>query len=304
MPQNTNHILMIRPAAFGYNAQTAVSNAFQNVSAVSSDASEKALAEFDAFVVLLRQNGVQVWVVDDTEDPSKPDAIFPNNWFSSHDDSRIVLYPMQAENRRLERRADITHHLAEVFTMHDIVDYTAFEQEQKFLEGTGSMVLDRINKVCYACLSPRTDKEVLQAFCKEFGYSLVDFTATDRNGKLIYHTNVMMCIGERFMVVCLECVPDEKEKMRIRNSTRKTIIEISFNQVEHFAGNMLEVINDKGEKLIVMSQQAYGSLTASQAVQLQHFGKIIASPLTTIESIGGGSARCMMAEIFLPVKTV
>jgi hypothetical protein len=304
MPQNTNHILMIRPATFGYNEQTAVSNAFQNVSAVSSDASEKALAEFDAFVVLLRQNGVQVWVVDDTEDPSKPDAIFPNNWFSSHDDSRIVLYPMQAENRRLERRADITHHLAEVFTMHDIVDYTAFEQEQKFLEGTGSMVLDRINKVCYACLSPRTDKEVLQAFCKEFGYSLVDFTATDRNGKLIYHTNVMMCIGERFMVVCLECVPDEKEKMRIRNSTRKTIIEISFNQVEHFAGNMLEVINDKGEKLIVMSQQAYGSLTASQAVQLQHFGKIIASPLTTIESIGGGSARCMMAEIFLPVKTV
>jgi hypothetical protein len=302
MPQNTNHILMIRPAAFGFNEQTAGSNAFQQQSSNMHETAQKALQEFDGFVDQLRKNGVQVWVVEDTPEPVKPDAVFPNNWFSLHDDSRMVLYPMQAENRRLERRPDIAHHLAEVFTMHDIVDYTTFEQEGKFLEGTGSMVLDRVNKVCYACLSPRTHKEVLKAFCKEFGYSLIDFTAADRNGTLIYHTNVVMCLGERFMVVCLECIPDEKERMRIRNSTRKTIIEISFNQLEHFAGNMLEVLSDQGQKLIVMSQQAYSSLTASQTVQLEHFGKIIAAPLTTIETTGGGSARCMMAEIFLPLK--
>lgn len=303
MSQNTNHILMIRPAGFAFNTQTAGSNSFQDSSAQSADTQQKALAEFDGFVDTLRANGVQVWVVDDTEDPHTPDAVFPNNWFSLHDDSRMVLYPMQAENRRLERRADIAHHLAEVFTMHDIVDYTAFEQDSKFLEGTGSMVLDRENKICYACISPRTHIEILQRFCITMGYTLIDFTATDKAGKLIYHTNVVMCVGQEFMVICMECIPNEAERTRIKNSTKKTIVEISFEQLEHFAGNMLEVVNDKGEHLLVMSEQAHKSLTSTQISQLEQFAKIVSAPLYTIEANGGGSARCMMAEIFLPMKS-
>ncbi len=302
MPQNTQHIMMIRPVQFTFNEQTADSNSFQQSSAKSVDTQVKALEEFDNFVSILRTNGVQVWVVDDTAEPHTPDSIFPNNWISTHEDGRIGLYPMQAENRRLERRADIAHHLAEVFSLQDIVDYSAYEKEGKFLEGTGSMVLDRINKICYACLSPRTDKELLQQFCMDFGYRLIDFTAVDRQGKLIYHTNVVLCVGESFLVVCMDCIPSEEERNRIRHSTRKTIIEISFNQLEHFAGNMLEVVNGKGEHFIVMSEQAYKSLTVSQVVQLEHFAKIIFSPLYTIEANGGGSARCMMAEIFLPLK--
>jgi hypothetical protein len=292
---------MIRPAHFGFNEQTAGSNSFQDSNVQATDTHQKAIKEFDGFVDQLRKYGVQVWVVEDSSEPHTPDAVFPNNWFSMHDDSRMVLYPMQAENRRMERRADIAHHLGETFSLQDIVDYTAFEKEAKFLEGTGSMVLDRINKICYACLSPRTDKDILDLFCKEFGYTLVDFIAKDRSGKLIYHTNVVMSVGEHFMMVCLECIPDESEQIRIKNTSRKTIIELSLS-LEHFAGNALEVINDKGEHFIVMSEQAYGSLTVSQRTQLEQFGKIITAPLYTIEAIGGGSARCMMAEIFLPIK--
>lgn len=302
MSQNTQHIMMIRPVQFTFNEQTADSNSFQQSSAKSADTQLKALEEFDDFVSVLRSNGIQVWVVDDTPEPHTPDSIFPNNWISTHEDGRMGLYPMQAENRRLERRADIAHHLGEVFSLMDIVDYSAFEKEGKFLEGTGSMVLDRTNKICYACLSPRTHKELLQQFCTDFGYRLVDFTAVDRQGKLIYHTNVVLCVGESFLVVCLDCIPNEDERNRIIHSTQKTIIEISFNQLEHFAGNMLEVVNGKGEHFVVMSEQAYKSLTVSQVVQLEHFAKIISSPLYTIEANGGGSARCMMAEIFLPMK--
>ncbi len=294
---------MIRPAGFAFNPETAESNSFQDRSAQSNDTQLKALAEFDGFVETLRGHGVQVWVVEDTGEPHTPDAIFPNNWFSLHDDSRMALYPMQAENRRLERRADIAHHLGEVFTMHDIVDLTAFEKEGKFLEGTGSMVLDREHKICYACLSPRTHQDVLKQFCDEFGYTLVDFHATDRNGGLIYHTNVVMCVGEKFIVICMECIKDETECEKIRKTASQTIIEISLEQLEHFAGNMLEVVNDKGEHLLVMSEQAHKSLTASQVSELEQFAKIVSAPLYTIESNGGGSARCMMAEIFLPLKT-
>ncbi|AMS26727.1 amidinotransferase [Bacteroidetes bacterium UKL13-3] len=302
MPQNTHHIMMIRPVRFSFNEQTAQSNSFQKASAKVDDTQQKALQEFDHFVDVLRANGVQVWVVDDTEDPHTPDSIFPNNWISMHDDSRIALYPMQAENRRLERRADIAHHLAEVFSMHDIVDYTAAENEGQFLEGTGSMVLDRDKKICYACLSPRTHPAMLERFCADFGYKLISFTAIDKQGKLIYHTNVVMCVGKQFMVVCFDCIPNETERRLIRNSSTKTIIEISFEQLEHFAGNMLEVVNEKGDNLLVMSEQAYKSLTVSQVAQLVFFAKIVIAPLYTIESNGGGSARCMMAEIFLPLK--
>jgi hypothetical protein len=302
MLQHTNHIMMIRPVKFDFNEQTSESNSFQNANAKAGNTQEKALAEFDGFVEVLRKNGVQVWVVEDTEEPHTPDSIFPNNWLSMHDDSRIALYPMQAANRRLERRSDIAHHLGEQFSLHDIVDYTAAEKEEKFLEGTGSMVLDREHKICYACISPRTHKDLLEQFCKDFDYTLIDFTAVDKTGKLIYHTNVVMSIGQQFMLVCLECIPSEDERNRIIHSTQKNIIEISYHQLEHFAGNALEVINDKGETLIVMSEQAYLSLTASQTIQLEHFGKIVYAPLYTIEANGGGSARCMMAEIFLPVK--
>ncbi|MES2779376.1 MAG: arginine deiminase-related protein [Bacteroidota bacterium] len=302
MAQNTHHIMMIRPVRFTFNEQTAESNSFQQANAQSEDTQTKALQEFDSFVDILRKNGVQVWVVDDTDEPHTPDSIFPNNWISMHEDSRIALYPMQAENRRLERRSDIAHHLAEVFAMQDIVDYTASETEELFLEGTGSMVLDRDKKICYACLSPRTHPSLLERFCADFGYRLISFTAIDKRGKLIYHTNVIMCVGKQFMVVCFDCIPNEAERRIIRSSTTKTIIEISFEQLEHFAGNMLEVINEKSEHLLVMSEQAYKSLTVSQIAQLEFFAKIVTAPLYTIEANGGGSARCMMAEIFLPVK--
>lgn len=302
MAQNTHHIMMIRPVRFTFNEQTAESNSFQQAAAKSEDTQARALQEFDDFVEILRKNGVQVWVVEDTDEPHTPDSIFPNNWISMHDDSRIVLYPMQAENRRLERRPDIAHHLAETFAMQDIVDYTASEKEEIFLEGTGSMVLDRDRKICYACLSPRTHPALLEKFCADFGYKLIPFTATDKQGKLIYHTNVVMCVGKRFMVICFDCIASETERRIIRSSTNKTIIEISFEQLEHFAGNMLEVINEKGQQILVMSEQAYNSLTVSQIAQLEFFAKIVTAPLYTIEANGGGSARCMMAEIFLPMK--
>lgn len=302
MPQNTHHIMMIRPAQFSFNEQTADSNSFQQSASQAVDIHQQALKEFDDFVAILRKNHVQVWVVDDTEDPHTPDAIFPNNWISMHDDSRMVLYPMQAENRRLERRADIAHHLAEVFTLHDIVDYTASEKDGQFLEGTGSMVLDRDKKICYACLSPRTHPALLERFCSDFGYTLISFTALDTEGNPIYHTNVVMCVGKQFMVVCFDCIPDENERRKIRNATTKTIIELSVAQLEHFAGNMLEVVNEKGEQLLVMSEQAYKSLTISQVARLEFFAQIVTAPLYAIEEVGGGSARCMMAEIFLPLK--
>lgn len=302
MSQNTHHIMMIRPVRFTFNEQTAESNAFQQTNAKANNTQEKALQEFDDFVDVLRKNNVQVWVVDDTEEPHTPDSIFPNNWISMHEDSRIALYPMQAENRRQERRADIVHHLSEVFTIHDIEDYTLSEQQGKYLEGTGSMVLDRVNKICYACISPRTHIELLNQFCSDFGYQLVDFTARDSNGKLIYHTNVVMCVGEQFLVVCMECIPDLTEREKIRHSTSKPIIEISMDQLNHFAGNMLEVVNEKGEHLLVMSEQAHKSLSPQQVSELEKYARIVSAPLYTIESNGGGSARCMMAEIFLPLK--
>lgn len=302
MSQNTHHIMMIRPVRFTFNEQTAESNAFQQSGAKADDTNEKALKEFDAFVDVLRKNDVQVWVVDDTEEPHTPDSIFPNNWISMHEDSRIAVYPMQAENRRQERRADIVHHLAEVFTVHDIADYTQSEQDGKFLEGTGSMVLDREHKICYACISPRTHMEVLKQFCNDFGYRLVDFIAKDAGGKLIYHTNVVMCVGQQFLVVCMECITDEADREQIRNSTPKPIIEISMDQLNHFAGNMLEVVNEKDEHLLIMSEQAHKSLKPEQIKQLEQYARIVSAPLYTIESNGGGSARCMMAEIFLPIK--
>jgi hypothetical protein len=300
--QNTNHILMIRPVRFSFNEQTAESNAFQHATEKADDTQHKALDEFTHMVEILDENGVSVYVVDDTLEPHKPDSIFPNNWISFHENGTVGLYPMQAENRRLERRADILELLTTHFTIDDIIDLTQAEKENKFLEGTGSMVLDRENKICYACLSPRTNEKLVDEFCKQFSYKKIIFTARDTSSMLIYHTNVVMCVGEKFMVICMESIHDLDEKNAIKNSTQKEIIEISLEQLHHFAGNMLEVKNKDGEHLLVMSDQAYSSLLPEQIFKLGKYARIIPIPLYTIEANGGGSARCMMAEIFLPEK--
>jgi hypothetical protein len=302
--QTTSHILMIRPVNFGFNEETAESNAFQNRHAEKNGVQEKALKEFDAMVKTLRYNKVDVTVIDDTPQPYTPDSIFPNNWVSFHADGSIFLYPMQAENRRLERREDIISQLEDNFAVKHIIDLSRFEAEDKFLEGTGSMVLDRENKIAYACLSPRTNRDVLALFCEETGYEAICFDALDEHNKAIYHTNVLMCIGGKFAVICLDSIPNPHEKVVVVESiksTQKEIIEISFAQMNQFAGNMLEISNLYGESLIVMSQNAYRALTELQKKALQKYGKLVYADINTIEENGGGSARCMMAEIHLPV---
>ncbi len=307
MSQTTSKILMIRPASFGFNDQTAESNAFQQSQAVVPEAAQNALKEFDAFVNLLKSKGVDVQVINDTIEPHKPDAIFPNNWVSFHDNGDVLLYPMQAENRRLERREDIVRKLEDQFTVKHIIDLSRFEIENKFLEGTGSMVLDRENRIAYACLSPRTDKEVLDTFCKHLNYTPITFTATDANQQVIYHTNVMMCVGKQFGVICSDSIRDENEKQAVTKALTdagKEIVDITLNQMNRFAGNMLEVQGGDGRSLLVMSKSAHRSLTDAQIDQLQQYTEIVSADLTTIEILGGGSARCMLAEIHLPVAAV
>lgn len=303
MSQTASTLLMIRPVGFQYNDETATTNAFQHSESRRPDAQERALREFNALVKLLRDHGIQVLTVDDTIEPHTPDSIFPNNWISTHEEGLVVVYPMHAVNRRLERRADILQTLAERFVMYDILDFTGSEKEQQFLEGTGSMVLDRDIHMCYACISPRTHKVLLQQFCNKLGYELMAFEALDEKHQPIYHTNVMLCLGEKFMVVCLDCIPDAEQQHRIVQSTSKEIIPISIDQMNHFAGNMLEVHNTSGEKFIVMSSAAYEALLPEQITRLEKYGRIIHSPIPTIESHGGGSVRCMLAEVFLPPKT-
>jgi hypothetical protein len=303
--QSTSHLLMIRPVSFGFNEQTAGSNAFQTKLGDKNEVQNKALAEFNNLVTVLRNNGVDVTVIDDTPEPHTPDSIFPNNWVSFHGDGNIFLYPMQAENRRLERREDIINQLEDHFKVHHIVDLSRFEHDHKFLEGTGSMVLDRIGKIAYACLSPRTDRDVLAIFCEQTGYKAICFDAVDEHGKAIYHTNVLMCVGSKFAVICLDSIPNPHERILVTESlqnTRKEIIEISFEQMNQFAGNMLEVQNKNGEALIVMSQSAFKSLNDVQRIKLGKYGKLIYSNISTIETNGGGSARCMIAEVHLPYE--
>lgn len=295
---------MIRPVRFGYNEETAVNNAFQ----VQNDdplVQEKALKEFDQFVKVLRENGVDVTVINDSDEPHTPDSVFPNNWVSFHDDGSILLYPMYAVSRRRERKQHVLDAVAKKFIISNKADLSFYEKENIFLEGTGSMVLDRDYKIAYACLSQRTNKKVLTDFCNRLGYKPVAFTATDVDGLAIYHTNVMMCVGDKFVVICLDAIQNKEERSSVENTIRETgkkIIPITYEQMNHFAGNMLQVENDKKEKLLVMSSQAYESLTEEQVKILSGYNKIIHSPLTIIEKNGGGSARCMMAEIHLPVK--
>lgn len=292
---------MIRPVHFGFNAQTAVNNAFQ-VEGADTAAQEKAQMEFDNFVTLLRSNDIDVTVIDDSPEPHTPDSIFPNNWISFHSNGIICLYPMFAENRRQERKPAVIEQLKQKFNITDTIDFTGYEKDQLYLEGTGSMVLDRDHKIAYACLSPRTNKLVLDDFCKQMGYRPVLFTAVDYNAKDIYHTNVMMCVADRYVVVCLDSLPYHAEFQMMQETIGKTgkeLVNISLEQMGQFAGNMLQVQNRSGEKLLVMSSQAYASLRPEQIEKLEGYNRILHAPLTTIETNGGGSARCMLAEIFL-----
>jgi len=297
---------MVRPVRFTYNAQTALTNAFQsNTSTDDQQTQDLALAEFDGFVKILKENGVEVIQVFDTPEPHKPDSIFPNNWVSFHEDGTVVLYPMLTENRRWERRRSILELIGTGFQINHEIDLTHYEAENKFLEGTGSMILDRENKICYACLSPRTDIEVLNDFAQKLGYRTVVFTSLDANGKKVYHTNVMMCVAKKYVVICLESIKDEKECENVIftiHQSGKEIVPISLAQMNKFAGNMLELHNAQGESLLVMSEQAYQSLEQKQIDQIRQYSKIIYAPLYTIETNGGGSARCMLAEVHLPKK--
>jgi len=311
MNQTTNTILMIRPVAFRMNEQTAVNNYYQKVldNLLPATVNAKAQEEFDVFVKKLQAVGVNVVVVDDTLNPDTPDSIFPNNWISFHETGDVVLYPMFAENRRGERREDVLDILEDNgFVINEIMDYTSAEEDGFYLEGTGSIVLDRENGKAYCALSPRADEELCIEFCEDFEYSPVIFEAFQTvNGerKLIYHTNVMMCIGDTFAVICADCIDDKKERKMVLDSLKgdeKEIILITEAQVNNFAGNMLEVRGADDRRYLVMSSSAHQSLTKKQIAQLEEHLTIVSSSLDTIEACGGGSARCMMAEIFLPLE--
>lgn len=302
--QHTSHLLMIKPVNFSFNAETAVNNSFQTPSA-ESGIQEKARQEFETFIETLKAKDIDVTVVEDTPAPYTPDSVFPNNWISFHEDGSICLYPMFAQNRRMERKPTVLSAIAEKFSILQTHDFTSNEDRNLFLEGTGSMVLDRENKIAYACLSPRTDVKVLEQFCATMNYSPVAFTSVDIAGDPIYHTNVMMCVADEYVIICLESVKDPKEKEMVVSqihTTGKKIIEISFDQMNHFAGNMLQVHNNKEQKFLVMSSQAYHALNKDQIEEIEKFNPIIHSDIKTIETNGGGSARCMMAEVFLPLK--
>jgi hypothetical protein len=302
--QTTSHLLMIKPVAFDFNAQTAVNNAFQQQGS-NQNAQQKAENEFDTFVQKLAAAGVDVTVVKDTPVPHTPDSIFPNNWISFHQDGTIVLYPMYAVNRRAERKQHVVDTIAAKFKLNNTIDLSAHEKNNLFLEGTGSMVLDREKKIAYACLSPRTDKTILEEWCKQMDYSPCSFYSVDESGGEIYHTNVMMCVADKYVVICLDSIHNSSERKMVEDTITKNgkqIIEIAYAQMNRFAGNMLQVQNAKGEKILVMSSQAYTSLTPAQVKQLESFNRILHSDLTTIETNGGGSARCMMAEVFLPIR--
>ena len=305
--QITSHILMVRPANFGFNKQTAENNTFQvdDGSLSAERIKELAIAEFDTFVQTLREAGVTVVVAQDSEKPVKNDAVFPNNWVTFHDDATVITYPMHAPMRRQERREDILTQIAEDYQVGKRVHLEDGEDRNQFLEGTGSMIFDRQHQIVYACRSVRTDEHLLDRFCKQVGAEKLLFDAVDTNGIPIYHTNVMMALGETFVVICLDTIAREEEKAQLLaqfNKTNKEVIEISLDQMMAFAGNMLQVKNRAGERLLVMSSQAYNSLTAAQIEIIGKHTGILHSNIKIIETYGGGSARCMMAEIFLPLK--
>lgn len=311
MNQTTNTILMVRPVSFRMNEQTAVNNYYQKVleNTLPETVQKQAEKEFDAFVEKLKNVGINVVVIQDTKEPDTPDSIFPNNWISFHESGDIALYPMFAENRRLERREDVLTTLETAgFVINNVVDYTSAEAKDLFLEGTGSLLLDRVNRKAYCALSPRADEDLFIEFCEDFEFTPVIFTANQTVGnqrKAIYHTNVMMCLAETFAVICLDSIDDKKERKSIIKSLKedgKEVIAITETQVNHFAGNMLQVKGADNKRYLVMSKAAHDSLTNEQVQKITKHCDILSSSLDTIEACGGGSARCMMAEVFLPKK--
>lgn len=306
--QTSSVILMVRPANFGFNPETAENNFYQQKDQRSADEiRELARQEFDGFVALLRDQGVEVVVIEDTDSPVKTDAVFPNNWFSTHPDGKLILYPMYSPNRRLERRKDIIEQLMNLgFGVREILDLSFFEETEQYMEGTGSMVIDHDSKTIYACYSQRTHRVPLDYVAKLLGYQVVGFDSVQEIGgqiSPIYHTNVMMHVGTDLAVVCLDSIPKASERQLVQESLTKAgkkVIPITAKQKFNFAGNMLEVCNSGGEKFTVMSQTAYDSLNVGQIQQIEKYTTIISPSIPTIEKLGGGSARCMMAEIFLP----
>jgi hypothetical protein len=305
MPAATT-ILMIRPAAFGFNAETAENNFFQKRQRIeASTLHEFALREFDAMVNSLREKNIDVLVIDDTKDPVKPSAIFPNNWLSTSPDGKLFIYPMYAANRRSEKRDDILKLIAQKFDVADVQDWTELEAEGRFLEGTGSMIMDHDNKLIYAAISERTNPAALEKFVSANDFSAVVFLATDKDGNPVYHTNVVMALGEKFCVLCDEAIEEEWELIAVKQlleSTEHEIIPITREQMHAFAGNMLEVKNSSGKNILILSQVAFNSFSKEQKEKLQSYAELLPIAIPTIEAAEGGSVRCMMAEIFLSKK--
>jgi hypothetical protein len=301
--QSTDSVLMIRPGRFYPNPETAADNAFQSDATRELDAlTVAARNEFDAAVQTLRAAGVNVHVFEDTAEPEKPDAVFPNNWISTHHDGRIAIFPMYSALRRRERRQDIVEELRRLYRVTEVIDYSRFEDDGCFLEGTGSLVLDHLNKIAYVSLSNRSNAKVVQRFVEDFSYEPVTFTSIGSNGQPIYHTNVMMCIGTAFAMVGVEMIPTKPERQAVRarlEKTGKEIVELSADQIANFAGNAIELHNQDGEKLLVLSSRAGRTLTENQRKRLSRYARLIPLELSTIE-LGGGSARCMLATIHLP----
>ncbi|MCS6974253.1 MAG: arginine deiminase-related protein [Cyclobacteriaceae bacterium] len=295
-------VVMIRPAFFGYNHDTAITNVFQQPPDLDEgEIHRKALAEFDRMVDLLRAHDVEVYLFDDTKEPRKPDAVFPNNWFSFHPDGTVILYPMHAPIRRTERRKDILDEINRIFPVKRLLDYSEYEKEGIFLEGTGSLVMDYVNRIAYASISPRTSEILVRKVCNELSLQPVLFHAVDDHNRPVYHTNVVLTVAEKLSLICLDAVPDEEEQEILLTSLRDTghrVIAISNTQMKSFAGNMMEVMTRHGKPLLIMSETAYRSLLPGQLDAITQLTEILTINVQTIERYGGGSVRCMMAGVF------
>lgn len=300
-------LVMVRPRAFGFNSQTALTNAFQQESPFAAHViQQRAVAEFDNMVAILRSNDVEVIVVEDTPQPQKPDAVFPNNWVSFHHDGTVVLYPMLAENRRAERAIPVIDTIKSDYAIEKIIDITHYEAKGKFLEGTGSIVFDYANKIAYAARSHRTDEHVLDELCAKLGFMPLVFSAVDEADKPIYHTNVVMCVGSDFAILCLDAIRDDADQEKLLHSFERTnhqVIAISYAQLRMFAGNMLEVLTQAGEPVVLLSQKAYESLLPGQLNALSKYAEPIPLSIPVIEQFGGGSVRCMVAAVFTPLRS-
>lgn len=303
---STNNIFLIKPANFGYNSETAKSNAFQKKVVEDSEMiARNVIHEFDQMAKKLTEKGINVMVIEDSKYPIKPDAIFPNNWGSFHSDGNVILYPMLAKNRRMEKRNEVLEQILKKFDFNEIIDLSEYEKQNMFLEGTGSIIFDHNSKIAYACLSPRTDSDLFTKTCSILGYKPVFFNSIDKLGKEIYHTNVMMNIGNGYAVICLESISDKPERERVKNflkSSGKELIDISYDQMNSFCGNMIELEVPHKKNILVMSQSAFNSLKSSQKNALEQYCELFPINVATIEKIGGGSVRCMISEIFLTKK--